>query len=116
VVDVAARAEIGAAVGGRVGAAPVLGGDVGAVVVDTLQAASNAEADGKPRPTAATRCRNTRRAICTALCYLRPIAIIRLACPFDVDGVATVLIIRRLINGLASVQHPSTLRRSFPLQ
>src|SRR5690242_17363969 len=65
------RAEIEAAAGGRVGAVPVLGGDVGAVVVDTLQATNNAEADGKPRPTAAIRCRNTWRAICTALC-LRP--------------------------------------------
>src|SRR5579871_4699759 len=74
-VGVAAGAEMvagatvgavaGALVGADVGAAP----DGGDAAGDGLQAATRAEANGKPRPTAATRRRNTRRAICTTLCY-----------------------------------------------
>src|SRR5438067_6947990 len=62
-------ATVGARVGAVAGGAPTVGGDVGATAVVGLQAASSAEAIGRPRPIAPSRPRNTRRAICTRLSY-----------------------------------------------
>jgi hypothetical protein len=59
----------GAVVGATVGAAPVVGGEVGATAVGVLHAASKAEAIGKPRPTTLARRRSARRVVRTSISY-----------------------------------------------